>query len=174
MKLYLVRHAEIEQKYQGKFIGQLDVDLSPKGEEQAKKLGEWFLDKQVDAVYTSPLQRAVKTAAAIAHSYKVMDALQEISFGDYEGKAKEALATIPPGGELYKDFSKRVVDTLLAIEKKHVQESALIVAHAGVLREILKYYLHPPDSIYIAQAFACINILRIADVVAVEGINITL
>ncbi len=63
MHIYIIRHGETYGNLNGD--GFSETDLTPKGEEQARLLGERFKDKKVDKIYTSPLVRAVKTAKEI-------------------------------------------------------------------------------------------------------------
>ena len=60
MHIYIIRHGETYGNLNGD--GFSETDLTPKGEEQARLLGERFKDKKLDKIYTSPLIRAVKTA----------------------------------------------------------------------------------------------------------------
>ncbi len=63
MHIYIIRHGETYGNLNGD--GFSETDLTPKGEEQARLLGERFKDKKLDKIYTSPLVRAVKTAKEI-------------------------------------------------------------------------------------------------------------
>ncbi len=63
--IYLVRHCDYIDS--GKWIpGRLPVQLSPKGTEQAEKLRDFFADKNITKIYTSPVYRAVQTAEIIS------------------------------------------------------------------------------------------------------------
>ena len=66
MHIYIIRHGETYGNLNGD--GFSETDLTPKGEEQARLLGERFKDKKLDKIYTSPLIRAVKTAKEIKTS----------------------------------------------------------------------------------------------------------
>lgn len=63
MHIYIIRHGETYGNLNGD--GFSETDLTPKGAEQARLLGERFKDKKLDKIYTSPLVRAVKTAKEI-------------------------------------------------------------------------------------------------------------
>ena len=62
VKLILLRHGQSQWNLENRFTGWIDVDLSPKGEEEARKAGELLKDFQIDAVFTSVLKRAIRTA----------------------------------------------------------------------------------------------------------------
>lgn len=66
MSVYLLRHGETEWNHKGKLQGLIDTKLNENGINQAKNVAEYFLDKQIDIIYTSPLKRAYDTACIIA------------------------------------------------------------------------------------------------------------
>ena len=63
MKLVLIRHGESQWNLENKFTGWKDVDLSPKGIEEAKSGGKKLKEMGFvfDVAYTSYLKRAIKT-----------------------------------------------------------------------------------------------------------------
>jgi broad specificity phosphatase PhoE len=88
-RLYLVRHCDVRNP-DGVLYGHLPgFPLSDKGERQAAALGRFFRDKPVRRIYSSPLERARQTAAAIAAALpgqvpvEVCDGLVEARFGHY-------------------------------------------------------------------------------------------
>ena len=56
-RLLLVRHAEVEQRYHKIFGGKIDMNLSPRGLEQARILAEFLRGRKMDAIYASPMKR---------------------------------------------------------------------------------------------------------------------
>jgi len=129
----------------GCFIGRTDPPLTPAGREAAVlKLAQI----QVKAIYSSPLRRAVETAAAIRCGVEpvVIDELAEIDFGEWEGltwqeiearwpdaacrKVEDWLGETTPGGECWNDFDARIgraLERILAGPRP-----AAIVAHMVV------------------------------------------
>ena len=93
MRLILIRHGETEWNVSGRYQGQTDIPLSDRGRAQAEALGRRFASIPVDAVYSSPLQRAYDTAAAIARvkglPIQKADGLKELDFGEWDGNTKE-------------------------------------------------------------------------------------
>jgi len=65
-ELLLVRHGETEWNVAEVFRGRIDVDLNQTGVRQAELLADHLKTASIDAVYSSPLQRALKTAQIIA------------------------------------------------------------------------------------------------------------
>src|SRR3974377_1216724 len=60
-RLWLIRHAEVEARYQGGFGGQTDMELSPRGHEQAAALARYLRSKTISAIYASPMKRVQQT-----------------------------------------------------------------------------------------------------------------
>src|SRR6185295_12625776 len=87
--LYLIRHAEVEARYQGVFGGTIDMDLSPRGHEQATALARFLEGKKFDAIYASPMKRVQQTLAPYLNNGApkpvVLPNLYEVDFGDWTG-----------------------------------------------------------------------------------------
>ena len=130
--LILLRHGESEWNLQNIFTGWVDVDLSEKGEEEAKRAGEMLRDFKIDQCYTSFLKRAIRTlyiatkAAGKNHvSIEYHKALNERHYGDLQGLNKAETAkkfgdeqvhiwrrsydVAPPNGESLKDTAARTL-----------------------------------------------------------------
>ena len=58
MKITLVRHTEVQEKYHKRYNGHIDIELSPLGLTQAKNLASYFKEREFDLVYCSDLKRA--------------------------------------------------------------------------------------------------------------------
>ncbi len=150
----LVRHGETDWNVLGKFQGCIDINLSKEGILQAEYLKKRFKNK-FDYIYTSPLKRAMQTAAIISESKNVepiiQSELREINFGDWEGLTiKEIQTTYPEnfskwrndeleapmcGGDLsIKKASIRSEKSILEIVKKHQGDNIVIVAHGGIIK----------------------------------------
>src|SRR5215472_13770667 len=91
-RLCLVRHGETLANREFRYVGSRDDALSPTGETQAEQLATALTLLNIAAVYSSPLQRAHRTATAIAtpHNLGVQAAyeLREGSFGTWEGLSR--------------------------------------------------------------------------------------
>src|SRR5690606_10889163 len=85
----LLRHGETSFNADGnRYCGRTDVELTEKGISQAKRMYELLEGYDFDAVYSSPLQRAKKTAEIASGRVKnvlVDDRLIEVDFGEWEG-----------------------------------------------------------------------------------------
>jgi broad specificity phosphatase PhoE len=88
-EIILARHGETEYNASETFRGRADVPLNETGLKQARLLGECLADEKIDVVYSSPLERAVKTAEIIAapHRLKVniVANLKDIDCGQWQG-----------------------------------------------------------------------------------------
>lgn len=176
--IYLIRHGEINTSGKKTYIGITDVPLSDNGIFQAKKLKEFFLDKQIDKIYSSDLKRSVKTAAIIVEDRNLsviqLNELREINMGEWEGKTfseirrndehifnyrMENLEDFKPkNGESFRECGKRAVNIFNKITEDDAH-NIVIVAHAGVNRVILAAILGIPlkNIFKFQQNYACVN-----------------
>lgn len=139
--IYVIRHAEPEMA--GVFLGSSDPGLTENGRKQAETLSRIH----VAVVYTSPKRRAKETSVYVsAPQTVVLSGLQELHFGQWEGKKwseierqwpQEAQAkllnwfgTTPPGGEDFDVFVGRVHRAWEQIIKG--PRPAAVVAHLVV------------------------------------------
>lgn len=164
--LLIIRHGETQWNRENRFQGSADIPLSDKGRAQARQVAAILKDKHLDAIYSSPLSRALDTAQAIAHGrdleIQVVDDLQEINVGEWSGKTWPEIRDIwpklerewttnpltsdpPPGGEHYEDFRKRCMDAMDSISAAHQDsDQVAIVCHGGVIRAIITALLGMP------------------------------
>ncbi len=161
MKIILVRHGETEWNRLGRIQGWEDIPLNRNGIRQATQLREMLRNERLDAVYSSDLSRAVKTAEIIAepHGLKVipMWGLREAKRGLINGLTyKEVIEqypefikqfsadpyrTRPPEGESLEDAEQRVRQALELIRLENPSRNVLIVSHAlinVIIRAILE------------------------------------
>ena len=104
LEIYLARHGETEWSLSGRHTGSTDLPLTPHGEQQAASLEDRLKKIHFDAVYSSPLQRARRTAELAGFPKpELTPLLEEIDYGDYEGKTTKEIHQLRPPWELYKD-----------------------------------------------------------------------
>ncbi|MBG0764175.1 MAG: histidine phosphatase family protein [Tissierellales bacterium] len=88
-KIYLIRHCEPELFEKSSIcLGRKDIPLSIKGFEQAKNLRKILSILNIEAIYTSPLSRALKTAEIISNRdirYEIIDNFTELDVGKWDG-----------------------------------------------------------------------------------------
>ena len=162
--LVLVRHGESQWNLENRFTGWVDVPLSPKGVEEAKRAGEKIKKEGVhfDKAYTSALQRAQVTLSLILEvlgqtslPVSMDQALNERHYGDRQALNKAETAkkfgekqvkiwrrsydVAPPNGESLKDTAAR---TLPYFESKILSDlkqgkNVIVSAHGNSLRSIV-------------------------------------
>lgn len=107
MRLILVRHGQTEWNQLGIIQGRTDIPLNDTGIVQARAAGEWLSQRRIDAVYSSPMQRAFDTATEIARPHGLpvisIDDIIEIDFGLWEEKTADELKRLYP--EYWNDWS---------------------------------------------------------------------
>lgn len=160
-RLFLLRHGEVEERYHRVFGGRIDMDLSPRGHEQARSLAGFVRRRPIDAIYASPMRRAQQTLAPLAsHCPKPAIArpeFREVDFGDWTGltweqvhsryqvSAFDWLEQIERGAianaETGAVFRARVEPALRQIVREHAGQSVAIVCHGGVIRMMLSILL---------------------------------
>ncbi|HSS94878.1 MAG TPA: histidine phosphatase family protein [Candidatus Dormibacteraeota bacterium] len=104
LDIYLARHGETEWSRNGRHTGRTDLPLTPEGEEEARALRERLSGLVFDAVFSSPLQRATRTAELAGFpGPRVTPLLSEFDYGDYEGLTTKEIWEKHPAWELYRD-----------------------------------------------------------------------
>jgi probable phosphoglycerate mutase len=104
VEIYLARHGETEWSLNGRHTGSTDLPLTAHGEYQAVTLSDSLKKIHFDAVYSSPLQRATRTAKIAGfQDPELTPLLREVDYGEYEGLTTKAIHELRPGWELYRD-----------------------------------------------------------------------
>jgi phosphoserine phosphatase len=155
MRLIIVRHGESEWNRTGRYQGQIDTALSELGLAQAEALAERLRNERFDAIFSSPLQRARRTAEAIAKYHRAVPfhdapALLEIDHGEWQGKYTEEIKASygqglhewrhhptrsqMPGGESFSNILKRVLDFKEQLLLDYDDGDVLISTHDVVVK----------------------------------------
>ena len=163
-RLTLLRHGKTGLS--GRYVGSRDVPLSAEGREQIAGLKAIFQNHSFDRVVTSPMLRC-QESGEILFSDRVLfhdDDLREIDFGRWEGLTFQEIVTADPArvaawadwsprfcfpeGECIAHFIERVhqAGSLIATS---TAENILLIAHGGVIRCLLCYFLHLDPSQYL-------------------------
>ncbi len=152
--IYLVRHCEAMGNHKRLFQGSTDSEISEIGAKQLEYLKDRFKNISIDAIYSSPLIRAQKTANAIAYNKNLeiitRKNLAELDGGIVEGRPfVEAFNSIPgladawnnhpqdfapEGGESMRDAYVRIYDEVLALARMNRNKTIAAATHGGVLR----------------------------------------
>lgn len=171
--LLLIRHGENDYTKTHKLAGHLPgVHLNERGQKQAQALGEAFKDVPLKAIYSSPLERAMETAAPIAAAtrleVRVEAGLIETNVGKWQGRSWKILRLTKawkivqgapsrfqfPGGETFHECQARVVSALDAILRNHKpQDIVACVFHADPIKLAVAHYIGQPLDQF--QRLAC-------------------
>jgi len=155
-EIILVRHGETEWNVEEVFRGRIDVELNQTGIKQAELLAEYLSKRKIDAIYSSPLKRAVKTAEIVASHHrldvKVAPGLIDFDCGDWHGllrqevqdKYKELYALWVrhpdkvkiPGGESLNEVTERAMNVLDDVIAKH-EGTVVLLAHRVVNKVLI-------------------------------------
>ena len=185
-RLYLVRHGATQLSAEDRFAGEIGVDLSPEGREQAARLGERLRDDEIGAIYSSPLSRTVETARIVAGKcgldIQLSDGLGEIHHGHWEGLTRQEVETrfaqeysdwqqdpftfAPAGGESGVSVLARALPAIREIVVRHAGQNVLVVSHKATIRLLLSSLLGFDPRGYrdrLDQAPACLNVLDFKD-----------
>lgn len=164
--LYLIRHGEAMGNVQLQFQGKIDKPLTARGLEQTRYLEQRFASIPVDVLYSSPLNRAYETAAAVSRAtgckIHVEPMLAEIDGGDWEGKSWKELPDLypeafddwvnhparfqAPGGESMEQVYQRAAAILTEIIGRHPGKRIAVATHGCFIRNALCFLLGYPIS----------------------------
>lgn len=167
VKVILVRHGETEWNRSRRIQGaNSDTQLNQRGWQQAESLALRLKPEKIQAIYSSPLQRAQDTAQAIAGYHQlpveIELSLKEIEVGELEGvsiaevgKHLSQLLTMysqgvelpkMPGGESLTDLQQRVWSTIQRLVDRHRDGVLVVVSHYFSILAIICSVLNLPLS----------------------------
>jgi len=177
-EIILVRHGETRFNREEVFRGTVDVALSPHGLAQADALARALGRTPLEAVYSSPLSRAVQTARAVAEerglAASLVDGFTDMHFGPWEGlPLKEVQRRFPRefrlwmrtphlfrprGGERLAGVRRRAVKALREVAHRH-RGAVLVVTHRVVTKLLILWVLGQGAQEFwsVRQDTACIN-----------------
>ncbi len=155
--VYLIRHCEAQGNLLHSFQGTTNTDITPLGSKQLEALANRFKNIRLDAVYSSPLKRAYKTALSIAQPQNldvtVDNGLIEIDGGVIEGmKYTEIFEKYPEveydweynpqnfateNGEPMRSVYDRIWKTVYGIAHKNSGKTVAVASHGGAIRCLL-------------------------------------
>ena len=155
MKLYISRHGQTPWNVEDLVCGRAGVPLTEVGQQQARLLAESAMDKGIDVILSSPLQRARQTAQAVSDAIgvpvQIDDRLIEMDFGTYDGTSRfgeefqwvrAQMPTRFPGGESGFDLAYRVYSLLYEIREKYADKTVLLVCHNCVCRMVRSFFVN--------------------------------
>lgn len=181
MRLMLVRHGETQWNLENRIVGHTEIGLNSTGRRQVALLAQALGGQKVDALYSSPLRRAVETANEIAkeHGLDVVtdDALKEVDAGELDGIAIEEVVRCygnfweewakgadtlrMPGGETMGELQDRAWSVTTRVVSDHPEGTVILVSHTLTILSILTKALGMPleDFRRLRLSLASINTL---------------
>ncbi len=185
-RLYLVRHGATQLTAEDRFSGAANIHLSEEGRVQVEYLARRLADDDIHAVYSSPLDRTMETAAILAKAHNLTpiprDGLREISHGHWEGLSRREVAErfpheyeaweadpftfAPAEGESGLSVLARALPVIREIVVNHKNGNILVVSHKATIRLLISSLLGFDMRGYrdrLDQAPACLNILDFKD-----------
>lgn len=154
--LYIIRHGQTQLNKAFALQGRSDLPLNEEGCRQAQESGRWFEEQGIvfDKVYSSPLQRAVRTAKLCAPGVPVIldERLIEMDYGPYEGADLKspppqileffsdfAHNPAPEGMEQLSSVVNRLGELLQEIREEAQHSNILLSTHAIAMKGALEY-----------------------------------
>ncbi len=154
VRFYIVRHGYSKANEQNIFLGHGNMDLTEKGHTQAQLTAEYLQSVQIDAIYSSDLDRAMQTAE---HTAKLKNlpiikskGLREIDAGIWDFMPFEKVRTdYPeefgkwyndvancrcPGGESYREMQERMEKTFIEIANENDNKTVALFSHATAIK----------------------------------------
>lgn len=155
-QIILARHGETEWNVKEVFRGRIDIELNETGIKQAQLLAEHLSDLSIDAVYSSPLKRALTTAQMIARHHKldveIAPGLVDFDYGEWQGlphqEVKERYKELYeewvrnphrvriPAGESLNDVRKRAMSVVNDVIAKY-EGNVVFVSHRVVNKVLI-------------------------------------
>lgn len=159
VRLTLIRHGQSVANAAGKLQGQMDFPLSTQGLNEAKAVGKWLADEDIDAIYSSDLSRAFQTAEEIAqhHTIEVLKspALREFHLGQFQGLTREEInGRFPEYMDLdwwtagvaeveqIDQIKARALDFVQKLLERHQGQRIVAVSHGGLIGTLLMALLN--------------------------------
>lgn len=157
--ILLIRHGETDA------VGKIMAGWTPgwhlnaAGQEQGKRLTQRLARLPIRAIYSSPLERAIETAAPIAACHglspRIVDDMGELRLGAWEGLSFAQLerqvlwrrfhtsrgSVRAPGGEMVIEAQVRMVRQLEEIAGQHEGETVAVISHGDPLRSVIAHVL---------------------------------
>lgn len=158
LTIYIVRHGQTEWNKARRLQGRQNSPLTSEGVLNAEKLGNRLQTIAFETVYVSPSGRAIQTLEAMEVSLDspvhILDELDEISFGVWEGKAEDEIERMDVfetfwsnpsqfdhrlnNGEAMLAFTNRVSSAMQHIIQANMSGNVLVVTHGMVIQAILR------------------------------------
>ncbi len=160
-RILFVRHGHTYWNEQKRYQGFADIELNSQGISESQKLSKRLAIEPIEAIYSSPLKRAMQTADIVNKNFSKdiiqNENLKEINFGDWEGLRFDEIVNQypelsqqwirnpdkmrPPKGENFLDLQKRAIIAFEEIYNANKGKNVLIVSHGGLISVLICHIL---------------------------------
>lgn len=162
LEVILVRHGLTDWNLGRRIMGARPIPLNEAGVAQLKLLQEMFGTIPLDAIFTSPIKRAVQSAQLLKGTRDIpiieSEDLREIDYGPWVGKTFDEISATPefrdyflrphlaqvPDGESLAGVTARACDFIERLKKQGKRQRIVAISHADVIKAILVKYLGLP------------------------------
>ena len=164
--IILIRHGQTDALVNNTYCN--DSSLTPKGQAQAQSVVDSLREIAIDAIYSSPLRRAVQTSAPLTQQRSLPattdDALKERSHGSLEGhliseysgnplfrryyhpaNAEDLRIKLVPDAESFEESTHRFIECLKKIAAAHPNQTVAIFSHSGLMTGLMISITHRFD-----------------------------
>ncbi|MGL4572785.1 MAG: histidine phosphatase family protein [Clostridium sp.] len=190
--IYLTRHGQTEWNIEKRLQGHGNSPLTAYGIDRAKELSKRIEELHIDSIYTSPIERAYKTAYLLKGNkeveIKTHDGLKEMNFGDYEGRiTEEVMMENPkwdinaimkgnldmraPKGETLREVRNRVKESMEEIIAENEGKTILVVAHGITLKAIMAFFENEEKDNEVMGQATLTKVVKDGDVFKIEFKN---
>jgi broad specificity phosphatase PhoE len=155
-KLILARHGETAWNVEKIYRGRMDVNLDEMGIKQAELLGKYLSNWKLEAIYSSPVKRALDTANIVARYQKigvhVAEGLIDFDYGKWQSLPEQEVQRLypallsewhnnpnkvkMPGGESLEDVRERAIEVVNEVISKY-QGNVVLVSHRVVIKVLI-------------------------------------
>ncbi len=166
--ILLIRHGENEYTATGRMAGRLPgVHLNETGRAQAEKVAQMLKDAPIKAVYSSPMDRTMETAAPLAKALGLevvpREGLLELDMGKWQGKTLKKLRKKKlwkvvqqapshvrfPGGETFAEAQLRITNEIKALCAQHDAKDVIAcVGHSDMIKLAIAYFTGLPLDLF--------------------------
>jgi probable phosphoglycerate mutase len=171
MQLWMIRHA-LPLRVEG-VAGAADPGLAPEGQEQARRLASWLRGGPIDAVWSSPLRRALETAAPLAAALGVevvvdddlaewdRDADSYIPLEELRAEGDPRYQELVDGTWAGEDegaaFATRLIGAVERVVAAHPGGEVAVVCHGGVINVYLAHVLGLGQAMFFHPGYTSVS-----------------
>lgn len=157
-KVILVRHVETVGNIEHRLTGRHDYALTPHGISTINQLTNYLKDVKIDAIYSSPSERARKTVTGLANinnlSIQCIENLSEMYFGIYDGWKWEDVNKVNPlisrmqsetneimcipNQETTAEVAERIYKQIKSCSEKNLGKTILIASHGVAIEAFIR------------------------------------